>query len=126
MPSPYPQAIEGNFGPELMSFMHQHVEEKMRGFGLVKQCIPSPEEAEHCEVFLSSDYAERKSLLVLVAAKRETPPGLWSRGLCLSHGLDVGSMLPIIQTATKAGTGLLLYTSFSLSLSLACGRVDLP
>ena len=69
----------------------------------------------HCEIYLSSDYAERQNLLVLVASKRETPPGIWSRGLCISHGLDVGSMLPVIQAASKSGDS-------TLSIKCCCLR----
>jgi serum/glucocorticoid-regulated kinase 2 len=103
------QAIEGNFGPELLEFMHDYVQEKIeKDFGMQKACIPSPDVPAHCEIFMSSDFATRKHLLVLVACKRDTPPGIWSRGLCLSHGLDVGSMLPVIKKAIEAGYGVVV------------------
>lgn len=97
--------------------MHEYVQEKMEGFGLVKECIPSHDVPAHCEVFLSNDWKNRRDLLVLVASKRETPPGIWSKGLSLSHGLDVGSMLPVIQAATKAGYGIVVLNPKKNSVS---------
>ena len=79
-----------------------------KDFGMQKACIPSPDVPAHCEIFMSSDFATRKHLLVLVVCKRDTPPGIWSRGLCLSHGLDVGSMLPVIKKAIEAGYGVVV------------------
>ena len=101
-----------------MTYLHTHVKQKMEeDFGLKRESIPSADAPAHCEVFLSNDYAERENLLVLVATKRDTPPGIWSRGLCLSHGLDVGSMLPVIKVATAAGYGVVVLNPKKNSVS---------
>merc|ERR1719331_647736 len=74
---------------------HRMTAEAPSGHGLVEEAVAGG------SVFISKDHASRPDVLVLVSSKRSTPPGVWSRGVCLSFGLGVGSMLPAIAAAQQ-------------------------
>mmetsp|Transcript_21890 Transcript_21890/g.68550 ORF Transcript_21890/g.68550 Transcript_21890/m.68550 type:complete len:188 (+) Transcript_21890:44-607(+) len=82
----------------LIEAITTYVQAKMRCLGLVEHWIPDAEEEARCNIFVSNLDSPSKLLLILqnqVGSK----PGIWSRSLCLTQGLEVGSMLSTIERA---------------------------
>ena len=51
-------------------------------------------------IFFSENYEQKEKLLVIIQGSgRGLKPGIWSRTLCMTEGLNMGSMLPQIQMA---------------------------
>ena len=75
--------------------------------------IPSLEEAvvpeARAPIFCSDDYLDKEKLLVIVQGSgRGLKPGIWSRTLCMTEGLNMGSMLPQIQMALHHDYGVVI------------------
>jgi serum/glucocorticoid-regulated kinase 2 len=101
-------AIKGDLGPDILEYINEHVQEKLISHGLVRTHIPSPKAKAKCDFFLPRNCDQREKLLVIVQSKRNSAPGVWSRGLCISHGLNVGSMLPYVIEAQIKGFGVII------------------
>jgi serum/glucocorticoid-regulated kinase 2 len=102
-------AIKGDLGPELLEYINEYVQEKLESeHGMIRTYLPSANAPAKCDIFVPTDWATCDKLLVMVQSKRHNEPGVWSRGLCISHGLNVGSMLPYVAEARKSGFGVII------------------
>eukprot|EP00949_MAST-11_sp_MAST-11-sp1_P005061 g5061.t1 len=73
--------------------------------GFSKILVPAESTALHPQarapIFCSHDWAIASNLLVVIQSSGGVRPGIWSRSLCFEHGLESGSMIPIIHRAQK-------------------------
>ena len=73
--------------------------------GFSKILVPAESTALHPQarapIFCSRDWAIASNLLVVIQSSGGVRPGIWSRSLCFEHGLESGSMIPIIHRAQK-------------------------
>eukprot|EP01121_Diplochlamys_sp_Union-15-3_P000014 TRINITY_DN1000_c0_g1_i2.p1 TRINITY_DN1000_c0_g1~~TRINITY_DN1000_c0_g1_i2.p1 ORF type:complete len:230 (+),score=41.39 TRINITY_DN1000_c0_g1_i2:358-1047(+) len=61
--------------------------------------------------YASENYETCETLLVIIQASgvlSTLKPGIWSRSLCISDGLFVGSMLPYLKRAQEEGYGIII------------------
>mmetsp|Transcript_5547 Transcript_5547/g.17493 ORF Transcript_5547/g.17493 Transcript_5547/m.17493 type:complete len:614 (-) Transcript_5547:923-2764(-) len=79
-----------------------YVQGQMRRLGLLEYWLPDADEEARCNIF-ASDLHHASKLLVILHNQVGSKPGIWSRSLCLSHGLKVGSMIDAIQRALEFG-----------------------
>jgi hypothetical protein len=102
-------AIDGNLGPDILDFIGKSVEKQLVDkHEMVVQSIPSADAEARCDFFASKNVATADKMLVIVQNKKKQMPGVWSRGLCISHGLDSGSMLPFVAAGQKAGIAVVV------------------
>jgi hypothetical protein len=101
--------VDGGLGPELLDFVGKAVEERLTDkYGMVVQSIPSRDAAVRCDFFTSSNVSSAETILVIVQNGKKQMPGVWSRGLCISHGLEFGSVLPFVDAGHKAGIAVVV------------------
>lgn len=82
------------------TLLHQIVleeQQKMVQLGFVETCIPSPESAARCSIFLSANWHLCRRLLIVIVSGNGIQPGIWSRSLVLEspenpHHYRSGSM----------------------------------
>ena len=85
----------------------------IKTYSFERVLIPSLEEAvvpeARAPIFCSDDYLDKEKLLVIVQGSgRGLKPGIWSRTLCMTEGLNMGSMLPQIQMALHHDYGVVI------------------
>jgi hypothetical protein len=78
------------------------VQARMLSLGLSEHWIPDNDDEARCNIFMS-DLTTSKKLLIILQNQVGSKPGLWSRSLCLTKGVHVGSMLTAIERAISAG-----------------------
>ena len=111
--------LKGDLGPEVLDFIFGEVQGRMvRDLGMVRRAIPSADDPAHCDIFCTEGWLEAERLLVFVTNKRRGQAGIWSRGLCISSGLNVGSMLPYIAKAKEASFGVVVLNANANSVQL--------
>jgi len=90
----------------------------MVSLGLVEHWIPDSEDEARCNIF-TSDLSSSTRLLVILQNQVGSKPGLWSRSLCLTRGLHVGSMLTAIKHAISAGFAVAVLNPNTNSVGIA-------
>jgi hypothetical protein len=119
--------LNGNLGGDVLPFVNSHIEEKMLDLGLEKISLPGPDAVASCDIYASSDLGSFANILVLVTNKRDTKPGIWSRGVCVSNGLNEGSMISTIKAAISTGYGLVILNARTNShTTIAKVQVAIP
>jgi len=68
--------------------------------------IPSEDAEGKCCIYLTENITSCKKLLVVFQNHVGSQPGIWSRSLCIDHGLNAGSMLPTLLKAASKGYGI--------------------
>lgn len=51
-------------------------------------------------IFLSNSIKSPSHLLILIQGAGEVRPGIWSRSVCLTDDIDLGSMIPLVSLAS--------------------------
>ena len=72
-----------------------------------------------CAIFCSAGWEAAPKLLLVLQNAVGSRPGLWSRSLCVSHGLGAGSMLPCLERALAEGYGVLVLNPNANSCEVA-------
>ena len=78
---------------------------------LVQEFLPDADSTAKCAIFVSEGWESEDKLLLILQNAVGARPGLWSRSLCLSHGLTKGSMLPCVERARAEGMGVVILVS---------------
>ena len=101
--------LNGNLGEEVLPYVSEYVEDQMENVhNLQRIALPSVDAPAHCDIFVSPELETFDNILVITTNKRDTKPGIWSRGLCISDGLEKGSMLSTIKAAQGVGYGIVI------------------
>ena len=56
-----------------------------------------------CAIYCSSGWEAAPKVLLVLQNAVGSCPGVWSRSLCISHGLAFGSMIPCLERALGEG-----------------------
>mmetsp|Transcript_26718 Transcript_26718/g.86513 ORF Transcript_26718/g.86513 Transcript_26718/m.86513 type:complete len:229 (+) Transcript_26718:78-764(+) len=103
----------------------EYVQGHIRGLGLLEHWIPDADDHARCNIFVSNiDTADK--LLVILQNQVGSKPGIWSRSLCLSSGLAVGSMLDAIERALDLGYAVAVLNPNTNSVSLPGHKTRIP
>lgn len=62
----------------------------------------------------------------LISMQVGSKPGIWSRSLCLSKGLEVGSMINAVECALSAGYAVGILNPNTNSVTLGPGKERIP
>ena len=102
---------EDEFAAEaaLLETVSKHVQSSLDGMGFQCHAIPEVEAEAKCCIYMSSNWSIAPKLLLILQNQVGSKPGLWSRSLCLSHGLSTGSMLPCLTRALADGFGVVIF-----------------
>ena len=107
---------------EAVAALLVHAQARLRALGLVQEYLPDADSAARCAIFVSEGWENDEKLLLVLQNAVGARPGLWSRSLCLSHGLTKGSMLPCVERARAEGMGVVILVS-SARCRCAAARV---
>lgn len=72
------------------------------------ELIAKPLEDDGSTIFFSSNVSDADTLIVLIQGSGAVRPGMWANSVCINNDLNSGSMLPVIETATAKGWGILV------------------
>ena len=107
---------------EAVAALLVHAQARLRALGLVQEFLPDADSTAKCAIFVSEGWESEDKLLLILQNAVGARPGLWSRSLCLSHGLTKGSMLPCVERARAEGMGVVILVS-SARCRCAAARV---
>ena len=96
---------------EAVAALLVHAQARLRALGLVQEFLPDADSTAKCAIFVSEGWESEDKLLLILQNAVGARPGLWSRSLCLSHGLTKGSMLPCVERARAEGMGVVILVS---------------
>ncbi|KAL4086442.1 hypothetical protein PRIC1_014146 [Phytophthora ramorum] len=119
---------------KMEALLHQIVLEeqrKMVQLGFVETCIPSPDSAARCSVFMSANWHICRRLLLVVVSGNGIQPGIWSRSLVLEatenpNQYRSGSMLPYLHTALSKGYGVVVMNPSTNTVSVGSEKIPIP
>jgi hypothetical protein len=101
--------LNGNLGEAVLPYITEHIEEKMIGeCKLERVTLPGKDDDPTCDIFTSPKLESFEHILVISTNKRDTKAGIWSRGVCISNGLNEGSMVNTIKAAQRTGHGVVV------------------
>ena len=106
----------------VLAALLEHSQAKLRGLGLSEVYLPDDDAEARCAIFASADWEKKEQLLLVLQNAVGARPGLWSRSLCLSHGMTRGSMLPCIEQALESEMGVIILVRFELVSSSFVAR----
>ncbi|EEY63375.1 ribosomal protein S6 kinase, putative [Phytophthora infestans T30-4] len=116
------------------ALLHQIVleeQQKMVQLGFVETCIPSPDSAARCSVFMSANWHICRRLLLVIVSGNGIQPGIWSRSLVLEatenpNQYRSGSMLPYLHTALSKGYGVVVMNPSTNTVSVGSEKIPIP
>ncbi|GMF16165.1 unnamed protein product [Phytophthora lilii] len=119
---------------KMEALLHQIVleeQQKMVQLGFVETCIPSPDSAARCSIFLSANWHICRRLLLVVVSGNGIQPGIWSRSLVLEatenpNQYRSGSMLPYLHTALSKGYGVVVMNPSTNTVSVGSEKIPIP
>ncbi len=90
----------------LLEALGTYVQDTMKSqIHFVEHKIPADQPGA-CSIYLTENITSCSKLLVVLQNHVGSQPGIWSRSLCMDHGLNVGSMLPTLMKAASLGYGI--------------------
>ena len=73
-------------------------------YSMVEYFLPFEEKyasSPKTNIFISNSIASPSHLLILIQGAGEVRPGIWSRSVCLTDDIDLGSMIPLVNLASN-------------------------
>eukprot|EP00614_Pseudopedinella_elastica_P030399 CAMPEP_0172641112 /NCGR_PEP_ID=MMETSP1068-20121228/225878_1 /TAXON_ID=35684 /ORGANISM="Pseudopedinella elastica, Strain CCMP716" /LENGTH=452 /DNA_ID=CAMNT_0013454619 /DNA_START=136 /DNA_END=1491 /DNA_ORIENTATION=- len=118
-PPPPSQSEHAEEEEAVVAELFRFVAESMLELGLEEVWVPDENHPARCPIYTTKDWEKRPRLLLVLVNQVGGQAGVWSRSLCLDHGLKAGSMLGCLERAHEEGYGVIV-------LNPNCNSVALP